>query len=72
MADRDETQTDDFLGTARKRFDAAREDEKTLRGKFTSDLRFASPDGEDQWDAALKLQREQAGRPAMAFPRCHT
>lgn len=63
---------DDFLGLARKRFEAAQSDEKELRDKFVSDLKFASPDGEDQWDAQLKAQREAAGRPAMAFPRCHT
>jgi hypothetical protein len=63
---------DEFLALARKRFEAAAEDEKDLRAKFISDLKFASPDGDDQWDPQLKLQREQAGRPAMAFPRCHT
>ena len=63
---------DDFLGLARKRFEQAAEDEKDLRTKFVSDLKFASPDGEDQWDVQVKQQREQAGRPAMAFPRCHT
>jgi len=63
---------DDFLATARKRFAAAAEDEKQLRDKFVSDLRFASPDGDDQWDPLVKMQREQAGRPAMSFPRCHT
>lgn len=57
---------------ARKRFAEAAEDEKELRRKFISDLKFASPDGDDQWDAQLKMQREQAGRPAMSFPRCHT
>lgn len=64
--------SDDFLALARKRFALAAEEEKDLRLKFASDLRFASPDGEDQWDPQLKLQREQAGRPAMSFPRCHT
>src|SRR5437763_1017784 len=62
----------DFLATARKRFAAAAEDEKHLRDKFVSDLKFASPDGDDQWDPLVKMQREQAGRPAMSFPRCHT
>lgn len=71
MAD-DDTKREDFLATARKRFSAAAEEEKGLREKFISDLRFASPDGDDQWDPAVKIQREQAGRPAMAFPRCHT
>lgn len=63
---------EDFLGTMRKRFSAAAEDEKHLREKFISDLKFASPDGDDQWDPLVKMQREQAGRPAMSFPRCHT
>lgn len=63
---------DDFIGTARKRFEAAAQDEKELRAKFISDLKFASPDGDDQWDPLVKMQREQAGRPAMSFPRCHT
>jgi Phage P22-like portal protein len=63
---------EDFLATARKRFAASAEDEKELRRKFVEDLKFASPDGDDQWDPQLKLQREQAGRPAMSFPRCHT
>jgi hypothetical protein len=62
----------DFLATARKRFAAAAEDEKHLREKFVSDLKFASPDGDDQWDPQVKMQREAAGRPAMSFPRCHT
>lgn len=67
MADNDE-----FLGTARKRFEAAAGDEKELRAHFVSDLKFASPDGDDQWEPQIKMQRQQAGRPAMAFPRCHT
>jgi len=68
----DAKQQEDFLATARRRFDAAAEEEKELRFKFISDLRFASPDGDDQWDPQVKQQREAAGRPAMAFPRCHT
>jgi len=69
MAD---TKKEDFLALARKRFAAAAEDEKHLREDFAHDLRFASPDGKDQWDPQVKMQREQAGRPAMSFPRCHT
>jgi Phage P22-like portal protein len=68
MADKDS----DFLATARKRFAAAAEDEKELREKFSADLKFASPDGDDQWDPQVKQQREMSGRPAMSFPRCHT
>ena len=61
----------DFLATARKRFAAAAEDERELRDKFNDDLRFASPDGEDQWDVKLKQERDAARRPALTFPRCH-
>ena len=60
------------METARRRFAAAAEDERELREKFISDLRFASPDGDEQWNPQVKMQREQAGRPAMSFPRCHT
>jgi hypothetical protein len=66
------SEQDRFLGKLRKRFSAAAEDEKHLRDKFVSDLKFASPDGDDQWDPVVKMQREQASRPAMSFPRCHT
>lgn len=72
MAEDGKDEKVDFLGTARNRFAAAAEDEQELRQKFIADLKLASPDGDDQWDPQLKLQREQAGRPAMAFPRCHT
>ncbi len=62
----------DFMATARKRFAAAADDERELRAKFVADLKLSSPDGDDQWDPQIKQQREMAGRPAMAFPRCHT
>lgn len=68
----DPTKTDEFLATARKRFAQAAEAERELRAKFIDDLRFASPDGGDQWEPQQKMQREAAGRPALAFPRCHT
>ncbi|MGH7593435.1 MAG: portal protein [Gemmatimonadales bacterium] len=75
MADQDKStpaNSEEFLGLARKRFEAASEDEKHLRSKFVSDLKFASPDGDEQWDPQIKMQREAAGRPALSFPRCHT
>src|SRR5258708_7618901 len=62
----------DFLATARKRFAAAAEDEKHLRAKFVDDLRFASPDGDEQWDAQIAAERKAAKRPTLSFPRCHT
>ena len=72
MAEEYDSTAIDFMATARNRFAAAAEDERELRRKFVEDLKLASPDGDDQWDPQIKLQREIAGRPAMAFPRCHT
>ena len=66
MASSDTTKTDEFLGTARKRFEVAAEEEKSLREKIVSDLKFASPDGDDQWDPLVKQEREAARRPAMS------
>lgn len=63
-----ETQSD-FIATARKRFQAASDDEKLLREEALIDLKFVAG---EQWDPAIKKQREDAGRPAMTFPRCHT
>jgi hypothetical protein len=60
---------EDFIATARKRFQAAADDEKPLREEALIDLKFVAG---DQWDPKLKKQREDAGRPAMTFPRCHT
>jgi hypothetical protein len=60
---------DDFIATARKRFQAAEDDEKPLREEAMVDLKYVAG---DQWDPAIKKQREDAGRPAMTFPRCHT
>jgi hypothetical protein len=59
----------DFIATARKRFEQAASDEKLLREEALIDLKYVAG---DQWDPRLKQQREQAGRPALTFPRCHT
>ncbi len=66
------TEKDEFIGQARKRFEVAAEEERHLREKFVSDLKFASPDGDEQWDPKVKQDREANKRPAMSFPRCHT
>ena len=60
---------EDFIATARKRFQAAEIDEKSIRDEALVDLKFVAG---DQWEPAIKKQREDAGRPAMTFPRCHT
>lgn len=64
-----EQSEEDFIATARKRFQAAEDDEKELRDEAKVDLKFVAG---DQWDPAIKKQREDSGRPAMTFPRCHT
>jgi portal protein len=58
-----------FIALARKRFQQASDDEKLLRQEAEVDLKFVAG---DQWNPALKQQRENAGRPALTFPRCHT
>jgi hypothetical protein len=58
-----------FIATARKRFEQADTDEKPLREEALIDLKYVAG---DQWDPALKQQREAARRPALTFPRCHT
>jgi hypothetical protein len=63
------TDDKDFIATARKRFQQAADDEDLLREEALTDLKYVAG---DQWDPKLKQQRENAGRPALTFPRCHT
>ncbi|HEY6018766.1 MAG TPA: portal protein, partial [Candidatus Paceibacterota bacterium] len=60
---------ENFIATAQKRFDACAADEKQLREEALTDLKYVAG---DQWDAKLKQDRINAGRPALTFPRCHT
>jgi hypothetical protein len=60
---------EEFLKTARKRFDDSLSDEREIRDQATLDLRFVAG---DQWDEAVKNDRVTSGRPAMTFNRCHT
>jgi hypothetical protein len=62
-------QVEEFMATARKRFQQAMDDEKPLREQASLDLRFVAG---DQWDETVKMAREKAGRAALSFPRCHT
>jgi Phage P22-like portal protein len=59
----------EFLALARKRFAQAVEDEAEIRKVAREDLAFVSG---EQWDAALKRQRQEAGRPALTFNKLHT
>lgn len=64
-----ETNEEDFIATARRRFQAAADDEKLLRDEALIDLKFVAG---DQWDPGIRAKRELADRPVMTFPRCHT
>jgi len=59
----------DFMGTARKRFKACQDDEREIRKEAELDLDFLSG---NQWDPQLKIQREQANRPAHVDNRLPT
>ena len=45
------------------------DDEKAIRDEALTDLKFVAG---EQWDPALKQQRDNANRPALTFNRCHT
>ena len=54
-----------FLATARARFQASHDAEWKFRTKALDDLRFY--DG-DQWPEHIRQQREADGRPCLTFP----
>lgn len=56
---------DQFLATARARFQASHDAEVKFRTKALDDLRFY--DG-DQWPEHVRRQREADGRPCLTFP----
>jgi hypothetical protein len=58
-----------FIATARERFKQAWDDEQALRAEAEEDFRYEAG---DQWDEAVKAQREAAGRPFETFNRMHT
>jgi hypothetical protein len=60
---------EEFLATARKRFEDSASDEQPIREQAALDLKFVVG---DQWDAAVKNERTTKGRPALTFNRCHT
>src|SRR5690348_223063 len=60
---------DEFLATARKRFEDCASDEKPLREQALMDLKFEAG---DQWEPSIKTERTSKGRPALTFNRCHT
>lgn len=69
QATTDSRDIEQFLATARKRFEDASSDEGPIREQALLDLRFEAG---DQWDARIKNERTVKGRPALTFNRCHT
>lgn len=65
----DSRNLEDFLATARRRFEDCASDEGPMREQALMDLRFESG---DQWDPRVKNERIVKGRPALTFNRCHT
>lgn len=57
--------TDDFMATARKRMDAARDVELPHIERGVSDLEFVT--GEGQWPEEDRRQREAEGKPCLVF-----
>lgn len=60
---------EDFLFTARKRFDESASDEKHIRDQATLDLNFVAG---NQWRADVESERASKGRLCLKFNRCHT
>ncbi len=60
---------DDFMATARARFDQDVSEEQSIRNEAEIDVRFEAG---DQWDEKVRQDRITAGRPVMTFNRSHT
>jgi len=58
---------DDLLADARKTFARAEEVERCNRDNWVDDVRFARLG--EQWPEAIRLQREQGGRPCLTINR---
>lgn len=63
------SKSEEFIATARKRFEEAAANENDIRLEAVTDLRYVAG---EQWDDRIKQDRNKAGRPALTFPRCHT
>jgi hypothetical protein len=61
--------TEEFLATARKRFEQANTEEQPIREEARIDLRFVSG---QQWDDQVAYDRSRSDRPVMTFNRLHT
>lgn len=64
----------DIVKRAHDRFRAAVEWEGDTRQRFKDDIRFlyADPDNQEQWNAAVRAQRQLAGQPLITINKTHT
>ena len=64
----------DIVRRAHDRFRAAQEWEADSRQRFKDDIRFlyADPDDQNQWNAAVRAQRQLAGQPMVTINKVHT
>ncbi|SAJ96560.1 hypothetical protein UA18_03450 [Burkholderia multivorans] len=63
-----------IIKRAHDRFAAAVAWESEARSLFKDDMRFlyADPDNQDQWNAAVRAQRQLAGQPMVTINKTHT
>jgi hypothetical protein len=64
----------DLIKRAHDRFRACQEWESDTRQRFKDDIRFlyADPDNQEQWNAAVRSQRQLAGQPLVTINKTHT
>ncbi|KWA35793.1 hypothetical protein WT41_01725 [Burkholderia territorii] len=64
----------DIIKRAHDRFRSCIEWEGDARQRFKDDIRFlyADPDNQEQWNAAVRAQRQLAGQPMVTINKVHT
>ncbi|MFC4275559.1 portal protein [Achromobacter aloeverae] len=66
--------SEELIARAHRRFKACQDWESTARQRFADDIRFcyADPDNHEQWNAAVRAQRQLDGRPMLTINKTHT
>src|SRR5690242_19114754 len=59
----------DFIVEMLERFAAAKSGWSSVREDYRADARYASGDPAQQWDPAVKADRDDEGVPALVFDR---
>lgn len=64
----------DIIARAKDRFRACQERESTFRQRFVDDIKFlfADSDNQEQWNAAVRAQRQLDARPMLTINKTHT